>query len=527
MEGMCVKFDVIGLDSPCVDLAVNVRCFPKPNGAERIQNLSWQGGGKVASGMVAAARLGLCCGIMGNVGDDKYGTFCLRDFQDHGIDTEQMCVRKNRTTNFDIVISDEGSMGRSFVFYPGNAECMTEEELNIEYISNSSYFYMANLDSVTKKAAQMAKQKGSKIFMDADSYTDELLDAISWIDIFIGSEFVYEKMLEAGKSVKENCEYLYNKGPEIVIFTFGEKGCAGISKEGFFEIPAFDVDVKDKAKVKDILTYATENKFGVAAINTLNIETVKYVIEAAERERVPIIVQFYPGFSDYTDLKHLAFAACDMAEKASIPVGVHLDHSVTYEIAVGGIRDGFPSVMIDGSTKSFQGNVELTKNVVRVAKVFGVDVEAELGHVGNGDSIDAIDNTNYYTKVEDAVRFVEQTGCDSLAIAVGNAHGPYVKTPNLDLERIYAIRKKVNIPLVLHGCSDIPEEQMKEAVNLGMSKFNIATEYFRTMYQSIEKRINNQEFEGNGVKLMYDIKEEMIDFVIQKIRLLNPNKYSM
>ena len=240
-----MKFDVIGLDSPCVDLAVNVRCFPKPNGAERIQNLSWQGGGKVASGMVAAARLGLCCGIMGNVGDDKYGTFCLRDFQDHGIDTEQMCVRKNRTTNFDIVISDEGSMGRSFVFYPGNAECMTEEELNIEYISNSSYFYMANLDSVTKKAAQMAKQKGSKIFMDADSYTDELLDAISWIDIFIGSEFVYEKMLEAGKSVKENCEYLYNKGPEIVIFTFGEKGCAGISKEGFFEIPAFDVDVKD------------------------------------------------------------------------------------------------------------------------------------------------------------------------------------------------------------------------------------------------------------------------------------------
>lgn len=125
MEGMCVKFDVIGLDSPCVDLAVNVRCFPKPNGAERIQNLSWQGGGKVASGMVAAARLGLCCGIMGNVGDDKYGTFCLRDFQDHGIDTEQMCVRKNRTTNFDIVISDEGSMGRSFVFYPGNRETLT------------------------------------------------------------------------------------------------------------------------------------------------------------------------------------------------------------------------------------------------------------------------------------------------------------------------------------------------------------------------------------------------------------------
>ena len=184
-------------------------------------------------------------------------------------------------------------------------------------------------------------------------------------------------------------------------------------------------------------------------------------------------------------------------------------------MGIGAVKTDFSeavpedAVYFDGST-GIQGHNKLT-----------------FLYVGNGDSIDAIDNTNYYTKVEDAVRFVEQTGCDSLAIAVGNAHGPYVKTPNLDLERIYAIRKKVNIPLVLHGCSDIPEEQMKEAVNLGMSKFNIATEYFRTMYQSIEKRINNQEFEGNGVKLMYDIKEEMIDFVIQKIRLLNPNKYSM
>ena len=146
-----------------------------------------------------------------------------------------MCVRKNRTTNFDIVISDEGSMGRSFVFYPGNAECMTEEELNIEYISNSSYFYMANLDSVTKKAAQMAKQKGSKIFMDADSYTDELLDAISWIDVFIGSEFVYEKMLEVGKSVKENCEYLYNKGPEIVILHLEKRAVRVSAKKDFLK----------------------------------------------------------------------------------------------------------------------------------------------------------------------------------------------------------------------------------------------------------------------------------------------------
>ena len=282
-----------------------------------------------------------------------------------------------------------------------------------------------------------------------------------------------------------------------------------------------------KARVKEILKYAQEHKFGVAAVNTLNIETARYIIEAAQRERVPVIVQFYPGFSDYTDLKHLAFAACDMAEKASVPVGVHLAHSADYETAVKGIRDGFPSVMVDGSGRAFEENIRLTKNVVQVAKVFGIDVEAELGHVGSGGNLDDIINEDYYTNVEQAVKFVEETGCDSLAIAVGNAHGAYVKTPNLDFGRIQEIRKRVTVPLVLHGCSDIPEEQIKEAVNLGMSKFNIATEYFRSMYRSLEKRINSREFDGDGVGLMYDIREEMIDFVIQKIRLLNPNKYSM
>lgn len=247
-----MKFDVVGLDSPCVDLAVNVQCFPQPNGAERVQNLSWQGGGKVASGMIAAARLGMHCAIMGSVGDDKYGNFCIKDFQDHRIDTKPMYIRKSRTTNLDIVISDEESKGRSFVFYPGSAEMVREDELNEEYLSQSSYFYMADLDSVIQKAAKIARQKGAKIFMDADCYSDGLLTAISWIDIFIGSEFVYEKLCPPGKSIKENCEALLKKGAEIVMFTFGEKGCAGVSKEGFFELSAFSVKVKDTVGAGDV-----------------------------------------------------------------------------------------------------------------------------------------------------------------------------------------------------------------------------------------------------------------------------------
>ncbi len=280
-------------------------------------------------------------------------------------------------------------------------------------------------------------------------------------------------------------------------------------------------------KVKDILKHATENKYGVAALNTINFETIKYAILAAEQERVPIIIQFYPGLDTYIPLTHIAYMAKDLARKAAVPVGVHLDHSASFAIAVGGIRDGFPSVMVDGSVLSFEENVKLTKKVAEIAGIFGVDIEAELGHVGNGTSIDDIENTDHYTNVQEAVDFVAATGCDSLAVAVGNAHGAYVTTPHLDFKRISELRSSLDIPLVLHGCSDIPDEQLSEAVNLGMSKFNVATEYFRAMYHAFEDVCETKEADGNGIELLDKIGEPMIDFVTKKIRLLNPNKYSL
>ena len=282
-----------------------------------------------------------------------------------------------------------------------------------------------------------------------------------------------------------------------------------------------------KVKVNQLLCHAAENRYGVAAVNTLNVETARYVIEAAERERVPVIVQFYPCFQDYMALRHIAFAACDMAERAAVPVAVHLDHSAGFDIAVSGIRDGFPSVMVDGSALPYEENLALTAAVVRTANVFGVDVEAELGHVGSGENEDDIVNTGHYTDPDQAADFVERTGCGSLAIAVGNAHGPYVKVPNLDMDRIRAIRSRVKVPLVLHGCSDIPEEQLREAVDLGMSKFNIATEYFRAMYRAREEAIRAGRRDGPGVAPMMDPREAMIDFVVGKIRLLNPNHFTL
>ncbi len=280
-------------------------------------------------------------------------------------------------------------------------------------------------------------------------------------------------------------------------------------------------------KVNELLQHATEHHYGVAAINTINYETISCAIAAAEAERVPVIIQFYPGFDQYIPLSHIAYMAKDLARKASVPVAVHLDHSASYEIAVGGIRDGFPSVMVDGSARPFEENLAMTKAVVETAAVFGVDVEAELGHVGNAQILDDLTNADHLTDPDKAVEFVEKTGCGSLAIAVGNAHGNYIQTPNLNFDRIRELRKAVSIPLVLHGCSGIPDEQMQEAVNLGLSKFNIATEYFTAMYRSLDQGIEASGHDGNGVQLLFTARQGMIDFVASKMRLLNPNKYSL
>lgn len=280
------------------------------------------------------------------------------------------------------------------------------------------------------------------------------------------------------------------------------------------------------AKMRDILAHATENHYGVAAVNVFNYETVKWVIQAAEQERTPVIVQVYPGFDSYIPLGYLSMMAKDLAAQSPVPVAVHLDHSVDYETAVNGMRAGFPSVMVDGSSVPYEENVGLTVSVVRTARVFGADVEAELGHVGSGARLEDMKDAGRYTDVDQARAFVEKTQCGSLAVAVGNAHGAYIQTPNLDFDRIAALRRAVPVPLVLHGCSDIPRDQLQESVRLGMSKFNIATEYFRACGQSVAGALKDRE--GMGLPdVMMEAAQGAVDFVREKMQLLNPNGFSL
>ena len=197
-------FDIVGIDYPCVDLNVNVDELPGSNGVTLINNLSWQGGGKVSSGIVAAARLGAKCAVAGAVGDDKYGSFCRKDFTDHGVDVAFLKTRMGARTALDIVLSDRKTMGRSMIFYPGDVGKLKESELPLEYLQNTRYFFMERLDEADRKAAEIARESGAGIFIDADTYSDELVKYIPQTDVFVASEFVYKGMF-TDENYEKNC----------------------------------------------------------------------------------------------------------------------------------------------------------------------------------------------------------------------------------------------------------------------------------------------------------------------------------
>lgn len=246
-------YDVIGIDMPCVDLNIVLPKMPEPNGAMKVEQLSWQGGGKVSSGLVTAARLGIKCAIQCAVGDDRYGAFCVEDFKKHHIDTSAVTVRKGKRTCFDLVLSDRETMGRSLVMDIGDTAYLAPDELNEEMIKEAAWLYICHFNDSVNKAIRIAKDNGVKIFIDADFYTEEQIQNIPSVDVFIASEFVYNEMFSEERRLdyEKNCRDVMESGPEIVLFTFGKAGCKGCSEEGYFEIPAYDVEVVDTVGAGD------------------------------------------------------------------------------------------------------------------------------------------------------------------------------------------------------------------------------------------------------------------------------------
>lgn len=218
---------------------------------------------------------------------------------------------------------------------------------------------------------------------------------------------------------------------------------------------------------------AEEGGYCVPAFNVYNIETVMGVIKAAEEEKAPVIIQVYPRLINQEVGYYLAPVILAAAKKASVPVCFHLDHGATDSEIQRALYWGATGIMYDGSVHSFDDNVANTKRVVELCNYIDVGVEGELGHIGSVND-DAMDE---FTSPEEAAQFVKQTGVTCLAVLIGNAHGHYKKPPKLDIERVKAIREATGgIPLVLHGGSGIPDDQVKAAIAAGVRKMNIGTD---------------------------------------------------
>ena len=230
-------------------------------------------------------------------------------------------------------------------------------------------------------------------------------------------------------------------------------------------------------KSRELLLDAQRNKYAVGAFNVENMEMVLAVLEAAEETNSPVIMQTTPGTVKYAGADMYFANIRAAARRTRIPVACHLDHGNSLAIAVQALHAGYTSIMIDGSKLPFEENISLTKTVTEICHAVNIPVEAELGRVGGKE--DGLDNTqseNPYTDPDEAKIFVEKTGCDSLAVAVGTAHGVYKGTPQINFDVLAKIREVVNIPLVLHGTSGVPDEQVIRCVSMGMCKVNYATD---------------------------------------------------
>lgn len=226
---------------------------------------------------------------------------------------------------------------------------------------------------------------------------------------------------------------------------------------------------------KKMLLDAQKGGYAVGAFNVENMEMVMAVIAAAEELRAPLMLQTTPSTVKYAGLDLYLANVKTAAERASVPVCMHLDHGDSFDLAMRALRTGYSSIMIDGSHSVFEENIAVTKAVVDACRPSGIPVEAELGKVGGKE--DDLDGGNGgYTDPQEAKEFAERTGISSLAVAIGTAHGVYKGEPKLDLDRLAEIRKVVSVPLVLHGASGLSEEAVVESIRRGICKVNFATE---------------------------------------------------
>ena len=264
---------------------------------------------------------------------------------------------------------------------------------------------------------------------------------------------------------------------------------------------------------REMLKKALEQHYAVGAFNAENMEMVQAIIEAAEAKRAPVMIQTTPGTLKYADPMIFAGMVSRLAERASVPVALHLDHGNSYELAEYCVRQGYTSVMIDGSLLPFEENIALSRRVVDMAGE--IPVEAELGTVGGKEDTHSAGIA--YTDPDQAETFVRETGITSFAPAIGTAHGVYKAEPRLDLDRLSEIAGRVRIPLVLHGTSGVPDDTVRECVRRGICKVNYATDLRITFSNAVKAALAAQPDAFDPKKYLKPAREAVVGRVCELI----------
>lgn len=268
---------------------------------------------------------------------------------------------------------------------------------------------------------------------------------------------------------------------------------------------------------KELLLQAQKDGYAIGAFNVENMEMVQAAVAAAQELRSPVILQTTPATANYADFDYFYANVKTAAEKATVPVVLHLDHGSSFAVAMKAFRTGYTSVMIDGSHGSFEDNIAVSKMVADACHPVGIPVEAELGKVGGKEDDVVAADDNPYTDPQEARIFAQRSGVDSLAVAIGTAHGVYKGTPKLDVERLSEIRDVVSIPLVLHGTSGVPDDTVKECIRRGICKVNYATDLRMAFTRGIQKAF--EENPGTFDPKIYGNsgREEVKKYVIGRI----------
>ena len=293
---------------------------------------------------------------------------------------------------------------------------------------------------------------------------------------------------------------------------------------------------------KDLMVPARKNGYAIGAFNVQNLESTLAIAEAATEEKSPAILQITPSVIKYAGLEYISNLVKTAAQLAQVPLAMHLDHGDSFETAVKCIEAGFSSVMIDGSFLNFEENVDVTKRVVDVAHPKGVSVEAELGKLAGVEERTVAEKDAILTDPEAAVEFVERTGVDTLAVAIGTSHGAYkFKTEaKLDIERLKTISHQISIPLVLHGASSvpqgivekankfgaelsgakgIPETELTKAISFGIAKINIDTDLRLAFTATVREALTDAPKNFDPRKILGPAKDAMKEVARGKMRL--------